>query len=44
MSIFSLTVERSPDGVLLEETHGLEVVVGVESEAVVDSRGLNEEL
>jgi hypothetical protein len=34
------TVQGSPLGVLLEKTHGLDVVVGVEGEAVVDTGGL----
>lgn len=32
-----LTVERCPHRVLLEETHGLQVVVGIKGEAMVDS-------
>lgn len=38
----SLTVKRSPDGVLLEQAHGLEIVVGVKGETVVDSSRLEE--
>lgn len=38
--VVARAVQRSPDRVLLEQAHGLEVIVGVKGEAVVDSSGL----
>jgi len=38
--VVARAVQWSPHRVLLEQAHGLEIVVGVEGEAMVDSSGL----